>query len=136
MLSWCLRHHHHQLQQHCNRPPGVVWRTILLVIIAQVLDWLPTDPLMGGLIPESPRGGLQSHIQKERCKFGPFTFGGGRNYPLGFMDAGSAGRCSQRQYLKGKSRDRIGGSTTHMDGERAGGGYMCWCWCWCWWLCR
>ena len=107
------------MQQHCNAPSGVVWCTTTLVIIPQVLNWLPTDPLVGGLIPESLRGGLESHIRTERCKFGPFTFGGGRNYPLGDMDAGSAGRCSQRQYDQGKSRDRIGGSTTHMDGERA-----------------
>lgn len=68
-------------------------------------------------MPESPRGGLEEHLLGERCKFGPFTFGGGRNFPLEPMDAGSAERQSQRQYMQGKRRDRIGGSTTHIDGE-------------------
>lgn len=88
---------------------------------------------MKGLIPEAERGGLAEHIQGERCKFGPFTFGGGRNFPFsesmdpagaaGNSGSGSgggavfAGKKSQRQYMQGKGRDRIGGSTTHMDGE-------------------
>ena len=72
---------------------------------------------MRAFMPESPRGGLEDHIIGDRCKFGPFTFGGGRNFPLESLDVGLAGRQSQRQYMKGKSRDRIGGSTTHMDGE-------------------
>ncbi|CAM9829461.1 unnamed protein product, partial [Ectocarpus sp. 4 AP-2014] len=38
---------------------------------ADVLNWLPTDPLMKGLIPEAERGGLAEHIHGERCKFGP-----------------------------------------------------------------
>ena len=82
----------------------------------EILNRLPTDPLMGAFMPESPRGGLEDHIIGDRCKFGPFTFGGGRNFPLEYLDVGLAGRQSQRQYMKGKSRDRIGGSTTHMDG--------------------
>lgn len=90
---------------------------MVVVIPPQVLNWLPTDPLMGGLIPESPRGGLAQHLRGERCKFGPFTFGGGRNYPLASMDVRNFGRCSERQLMRGKSRARIGGSTTHMDGE-------------------
>lgn len=85
---------------------------------------------MGGLIPAARRGGLEQHILGERCKFGPFTFGGGRNFPFAefnAVDVGNAsgglggilvGKKSQRQYMQGKKRDRIGGSTTHMDGER------------------
>ncbi len=85
---------------------------------------------MKGLMPEARRGGLAEHLGSERCKFGPFTFGGGRNFP--FMESteaaaavaaaaaggGSVGKKSQRQYMQGKRRDRIGGSTTHMDGEK------------------
>ncbi|CAM9452827.1 unnamed protein product, partial [Pylaiella littoralis] len=88
----------------------------------EVLNWLPTDPLMGGLMPEAERGGLLHHLMGERCKFGPFTFGGGRNFPfLESADACAGGnphaaKKSQRQYMQGKRRDRIGGSTTHMDG--------------------
>lgn len=86
---------------------------------------------MSGLMPEARRGGLESHLGNERCKFGPFTFGGGRNFP--FVESTEAGAAaaaaaaatagggyakkSQRQYMQGKRRDRIGGSTTHMDGE-------------------
>lgn len=73
-------------------------------------------------MPEAQRGGLEEHIRGERCQFGPFTFGGGRNVPLAEANAvdtsGGAGwKRSERQYLQGKGRDRIGGSTTHMDGE-------------------
>lgn len=76
-------------------------------------------------MPEADRGGLLDHLKGERCKFGPFTFGGGRNFP--FLEsteaAAAAGgnphaaKKSRRQYMQGKRRDRIGGSTTHMDGE-------------------
>lgn len=80
---------------------------------------------MGGLMPEAERGGLADHLGTERCKFGPFTFGGGRNFPFfeSTADAGTGAagsgyaKKSQRQYMQGKRRDRIGGSTTHMDGE-------------------
>lgn len=74
-------------------------------------------------MPEAGRGGLADHLMGERCKFGPFTFGGGRNFPFSeTTDAAAAGnphvgKKSQRQYMQGKRRDRIGGSTTHMDGE-------------------
>lgn len=54
----------------------------------------------------------------DRCKFGPFTFGGGRNYPLMAPGERNASRTSVRQFLQGRKRERIGGSTTHMDGER------------------
>ena len=79
---------------------------------------------MSGLMPEAERGGLVDHLGSERCKFGPFTFGGGRNFPFSeSTDAGTGAagggyaKKSQRQYMQGKRRDRIGGSTTHMDGE-------------------
>ncbi|CAN0401630.1 unnamed protein product, partial [Laminaria digitata] len=36
----------------------------------EVLNWLPTDPLMSGLIPGCPRGGLEQHLRGEQCKFG------------------------------------------------------------------
>ncbi|CAM9575659.1 unnamed protein product, partial [Ascophyllum nodosum] len=36
----------------------------------EVLNWLPTDPLMRAFMPESPRGGLEDHIIGDRCKFG------------------------------------------------------------------
>lgn len=96
----------------------------------QILNWLGEDPLMGGLMPEATRGGLVDHLGGERCKFGPFTFGGGRNFPFlestdaagtdGAAAAWAAGgyaKKSQRLNMQGKKRDRIGGSTTHMDGE-------------------
>lgn len=80
---------------------------------------------MSGLLPEAERGGLLYHLGSERCKFGPFTFGGGRNFPFfesadagaGAAAGGGYAKKSQRQYMQGKRRDRIGGSTTHMDGE-------------------
>lgn len=82
---------------------------------------------MSGLMPEAVRGGLAGDLGSDRCKFGPFTFGGGRNFP--FFESADAGtgagggggsgyaKKSRRQYMQGKRRDRVGGSTTHMDGE-------------------
>lgn len=74
---------------------------------------------MKHLMPEAKRGGLEDHLRGDACKFGPFTFGGGRNYPLAEREASfdGGGRMSQRQYEQGMDRKRIGGSTTHMDGE-------------------
>lgn len=73
---------------------------------------------MGSLMPESTRGGLKEHIFGERCRFGPFTFGGDRNYPLEPKGADDPRRQSERQYMQGKQRDKIGGSTVHLDGDQ------------------
>eukprot|EP00752_Nemacystus_decipiens_P016682 g14922.t1 len=111
-----------KLVDHANNPRKESPGTFFLDTAssqADLLKWLGKDPLLGGLMPKTKRGGFVDHTD-----INPVTFGGGRNIPLSesLAGAGTGGAAagpakrSQRRMMQGKRRDRIGGSTTHIDG--------------------